>query len=113
MPGFGHPHYAPEDPRAQRLFQVAEEAGCAGRGIAAIKALGAAVDAEAGRHLTLNVTGGMAAVLTDIGFPVEAMRGVAVVGRAAGLVGHIIEEKENSLARPLIRYADETFSVDD
>lgn len=113
VPGFGHPHYAPEDPRAQRLFQVAEEAGCAGRGIAAIKALGAAVDAEAGRHLTLNVTGGMAAVLTDIGFPVEAMRGVAVVGRAAGLVGHIIEEKENGLARPLIRYADETFSADD
>ncbi|MFT5440251.1 MAG: citrate synthase [Alphaproteobacteria bacterium] len=113
VPGFGHPHYAPDDPRTQRLFQVAEEAGCAGRGIEAIKALGAAVDAGMGRHLTLNVTGGMAAVLTEIGFPVEAMRGVAVVGRAAGLVGHIIEEKQNSLAEPLIRYADREFSVGD
>jgi citrate synthase len=36
-----------------------------------------------------------------------------VVGRAAGLVGHIIEEKQNSLAEPLIRYADREFSVGD
>lgn len=113
VPGFGHPHYAPDDPRAQRLFDVAEEAGCAGRGIAAIRALNDAVDAVMGRHLTLNVTGGMAAVLTDIGFPVEAMRGVAVVGRAAGLVGHIMEEKVAGLSRPLLDYADREFSADD
>jgi citrate synthase len=113
VPGFGHPHYDPVDPRAQRLFDVAAEAGCAGRGIEAIRALNDAVDAVMGRHLTLNVTGGMAAVLTDIRFPVEAMRGVAVVGRAAGLVGHIVEEKENGLSGAVIRYTDEEFSVDE
>jgi len=112
VPGFGHPHYAPDDPRAVRLFEVAAEAGCAGDAIGTLKILGEEVDRVVGRHLTLNVTGAMAAVLTEIGFPVEAMRGVAVVGRAAGLVAHIVEEKESGLARPLMRYADEEFSAE-
>ena len=111
LPGFGHPHYAPTDPRAERLFQVAQEAGCAGRHIALIKLLEEEIEKAMGRHLTLNVTGAMAAVLCEIGFPVEAMRGVAVVGRAAGLVAHIVEEKETGLARHLIKYADEAVDV--
>ena len=52
-----------------------------------------------------------AAVLSEIGFPVEAMRGVAVVGRAAGLVAHIVEEKQIGLARHLINFADQAVTV--
>lgn len=111
VPGFGHPHYAPDDPRALRLFEVAEAAGCAGRHIALIKLLGEEIESAMGRHLTLNVTGAMAAVLSEIGFPVEAMRGVAVVGRAAGLVAHIHEEKQTGLARSLIEFADREVAV--
>jgi citrate synthase len=111
LPGFGHPHYAPVDPRAQRLFDVAKAAGCAGRHIALMKLLEEEIEKSMGRHLTLNVTGAMAAVLSEIGFPVEAMRGVAVVGRAAGLVAHIVEEKQTGLARHLIKYADEAVTV--
>ncbi|MEE8444940.1 MAG: citryl-CoA lyase [Alphaproteobacteria bacterium] len=110
VPGFGHPHYSPEDPRATRLFEVAMGAGCEGRAIALLKTLGAEVDRALGRHLTLNVTGAMAAVLTEIGFPVEAMRGVAVVGRAAGLVAHIYEEKQDGLTRALLEMADREFT---
>ncbi len=112
IPGFGHPHYFPEDPRAERLFQVAAEAGCSGRFIGLMRTLGDEIEAGMGRRLTLNVTGAMAAILSEIGFPVEAMRGVAVVGRAAGLVAHIYEEKQTGLARHLIRYADEAVSTD-
>jgi citrate synthase len=112
VPGFGHPHYYPDDPRAERLFGIAAEAGCEGRAIAALRALGKAVDAALGRHFTLNVTGAMAAVLTEIGFPVEAFRGVAVVGRAAGLVAHIVEEKQAGLTRPLLHMADREFTPD-
>lgn len=111
VPGFGHPHYAPDDPRALRLFDVAANAGCSGRYIDLIKLLGEEVDRAMGRHLTLNVTGAMAAVLSEIGFPVEAMRGVAVVGRAAGLVAHIYEEKQTGLARSLIEFADREVAV--
>lgn len=110
VPGFGHPHYFPDDPRAARLFAVAEQAGCTGRAIGLIKLLGKAVDEAMGRHLTLNVTGAMAAVLTEIGFPVEAMRGVAVVGRAAGLVAHIYEEKQMGISRALLGMADRAFT---
>jgi len=38
-------------------------------------------------------------VLGEIGFPQEVMRGVAVVSRAAGLVGHILEEQREPAAR--------------
>ena len=106
IPGFGHAHYNPEDPRAARLFEIAGEAGCDGDHIALIKILGEEVDRAAGRHLTLNVTGAMAAVLGEIGFPVEVMRGVAVVARAAGLVGHICEEKHNHLTREILEFVD-------
>ena len=113
VPGFGHPHYFPDDPRAARLFEVADQAGCTGRAIGLIKLLGQEVDKVMGRHLTLNVTGAMAAVLTEIGFPVEAMRGVAVVGRAAGLVAHIYEEKQMGISRELLRMADHEFTPDE
>lgn len=113
VPGFGHPHYFPEDPRAARLFAVAADAGCGGGAIDLIKLLGEEVDRVMGRHLTLNVTGAMAAVLTEIGFPVEAMRGVAVVSRAAGLVAHVLEEKQMGLTRDLLHMADEAFTPDD
>lgn len=112
VPGFGHPHYFPEDPRAARLFAVADAAGCGGGAISTIKVLGEEVDKAFGRHLTLNVTGAMAAVLTGIGFPVEAMRGVAIVSRAAGLVAHIVEEKQMGLSGPLLHMADEAFTPD-
>jgi citrate synthase len=113
VPGFGHPYYFPEDPRASRLFEVAREAGCAGRHIELIHLLGDAIEASMGRRLTLNVTGAMAAVLSEIGFPVEAMRGVAVVGRAAGLVAHVYEEKQAGIARRLTALADEEFTPDE
>jgi citrate synthase len=60
--------------------------------------------------LTLIVTGAMAAVLSEIGFPVEALRGVDVVGRAAGLVAHIVEEKQAGISRALLGMADRAFT---
>jgi citrate synthase len=51
------------------------------------------VDATYGRHLTINATGASAALLGEIGIPQKVMRGVAVVSRSAGLVGHILEEQ--------------------
>lgn len=107
IPGFGHAHYRPEDPRASRLFQVAAEAGCAAEHISLIHVLGEEIDRAAGRHLTLNITGAMGAVLGGIGFPLVAMRGVAVVGRAAGLVAHITEEADNHVSGVLGRFVDE------
>lgn len=99
IPGFGHPHHKPDDPRSPRLLKIAEEAGVPGRHLRALRLLAAEVDAAWGRHLTINATGAVAALLGEIGVPQEVMRGIAVVSRAAGLVGHIREEQLDPSAR--------------
>lgn len=101
IPGFGHPHHRPDDPRSARLFEIAERSQVKGDYIAAIKLLAREVDAAFGKHLTINATGAIGAVLSEIGIPASVMRGIAVVSRAGGLLGHIREEQTNP-AMPLI-----------
>ena len=93
LPGFGHPTHVPDDPRTPRLFALAREHGVAGPHVAAIEVLSTTLDRVLGRHLTINATGAVAAVLGDVGVPAEIMRGFALVARCAGLVGHIHEEQ--------------------
>lgn len=107
MPGFGHPFHKPDDPRTPRLFAVAQAAGVEGRYIALLKALGAAVDARAERHLTINATGAIAALLLEIGIAPSIMRAVAVISRCGGLAGHILEERETGSARRIWKLAEE------
>ena len=107
IPGFGHPHHKPDDPRSPRLIAVAEEAGVPGNHIRALRLLAKEVDAAWGRHLTINATGAIAALLGEIGVPQGVMRGIAVVSRAAGLVGHIREEQLDPSARRIWDAANE------
>ncbi|MDA0703108.1 MAG: citryl-CoA lyase [Proteobacteria bacterium] len=93
MPGFGHHLHKPDDPRPPKLIAVAEAQGVDGRYIAALRALAGAVDEAAGRHITINATGAIAAILLEIDLPPEILRGFAVISRAAGLVAHIREEQ--------------------
>lgn len=97
IPGFGHPYYFPTDPRQVCLFKIADDAKVEGKYINVLKVLAEEVDKGAGKHLTLNATGVCGALLCEIGFPPEAMRAVAVLSRAAGLVAHIYEEKQNPI----------------
>ena len=38
-------------------------------------------------------------MLGEIGVPQPIMRGIAVISRAAGLVGHVLEEQQRPAAR--------------
>ncbi len=107
IPGFGHPIHKPDDPRTPRLFDVAREAGVSGKYIEAVGVLSAAVDEAYGRHLTINATGGIAVILSEIGIPWDVMRGIAVVSRSAGLVGHIKEERERPIAPFIFAHLEE------
>jgi citrate synthase len=93
LPGFGHNLHKPDDPRTPRFLEVAKREDIPGRHIAALQLLGEAVDEVYGRHITINATGGIAAILREIDVPWDVMRGIAVIARAAGLVGHIREER--------------------
>ncbi len=108
MPGFGHGTHKPDDPRAIRLFQFAEEIGKAARYVPLLRALAVEVDAALGRHITINATGAIAALLLEIGIPVTAMRAFSVVSRAGGLVGHLLEEQETHSGRAIWAAAKQT-----
>ncbi len=101
VPGFGHGTHKPDDPRAIRLLQIAHEAGKAGRYVTLLETLGRDVDAAFGRHITINATGAIAALLLEIGIPVAAMRAYSVVSRAGGLVGHLLEEQASHSGRAI------------
>lgn len=101
IPGIGHPFHKPIDPRAPRLFQVAEETGFSGPYVDLMKAVGSEAELQYKRALPVNVTGAMAAVASQFGLPWNVCRGLAVSARAMGLVGHIIEEMRQPIAEEI------------
>ncbi|MEW5424789.1 citryl-CoA lyase [Amorphus sp. 3PC139-8] len=101
IPGFGHNLHRPDDPRSPRLFELAEEAGAEGRAIGLIRILSEEVDKAFGKHLTINATGALAALMLEIGIPVSAMRPISVVSRAGGLVAHIEEDRTSASGRKI------------
>lgn len=100
IPGFGHHMHKPDDPRTPKLFALAESEGVPGHHIAALRTLSAAVDERFGKHITVNATGAIGALLGEIEIPTAIMRGIAVISRSAGLVAHIAEEQQT----PSMRY---------
>lgn len=113
VPGFGHCFHKPDDPRSPRLLRVAQEARCKGDFVAMLNTLAAEVDRACGRHLTINATGAIAALLSEIGFEPDVMRGLAVVSRSGGLVAHIKEERKSGAARLIERLAKENVIYSD
>lgn len=103
IPGFGHLHHKPDDPRTPRLFAVAEQAGVKQTHMKLLRALGQAIDEVKGRHITINATGAIGALMLDIDVPLEAIRCFSVVARSAGLTAHLLEEKSNPAARVMWR----------
>jgi citrate synthase len=101
IPGLGHPLHKPIDPRTPVLFAIAEKNGYRGRYVALLEAIGAAAEARLGRNLPINATGAIGAILSELGFPWRICRGVAIIGRAVGLVGHIAEEMRNPLGHEI------------
>jgi len=103
IPGFGHLHHKPDDPRTPRLFGVAEKAGVKDTHARLLRALGSAIDEIKSRHLTINATGAIGALMLDIDVPLAAIRCFSVVARSAGLTAHLLEEKSNPAARAIWR----------
>jgi len=92
IPGYGHPLHKARDPRVAALFKVAQDAGTNGRFPAIAEAIEAVLPGITGRDLRLNVSAAIPAVLLDIGFPAEALKGVPMLARTAGLIAHLTEE---------------------
>jgi citrate synthase len=113
VPGFGHGLHKPDDPRTPPLLRVAAETGFDRRHVALLLELAAVVDETAGRHVTINATGAIAALLLEIGMPADIVRAIAVVSRSGGLVGHILEENRTDSSRHLVKLARDTIPYED
>ncbi len=95
--GYGHPLHKRRDPRVDRLFEVAREHGADLRYVGIAEAVERAIPQVLGRELKLNVSAAIPAVLLGIGFPLQALRGVPILARTAGLIAHLQEEIETPI----------------
>ena len=97
IPGFGHPQHAGGDPRANRLLEMADERGASGEHVAMMRALKAALPETIGRDLPINVNAAIPSIMLDVGFPLAALKGIGLLCRTAGLIGHLTEEADRPI----------------
>jgi citrate synthase len=103
MPGLGHPIHKPLDPRAVRLFEIARETGFYGKYCKLMEEIAGT------RGITLNATGAIGALACELGLDWKVVKGLGVMARAIGLVGHILEETREPIAEELwLRTEEET-----
>lgn len=101
VPGFGHPTHRSGDPRVPKLIEVARVNGAPGRYIEALGLLDSAITEVLGRALPANVSSAIAVVLREADIPTQAMRGVVLTARCAGLAGHLLEEMRSGSAETM------------
>jgi len=101
IPGIGHPLHKPIDPRTPRLFAIARENGFDGPYIALMQRVADEAARVYGKVLPINATGAIGACCSELGIAWTACRGIGVLARAIGLVGHIMEEMHSPIAREI------------
>lgn len=104
IPGLGHPLHKPVDPRTVRLFEIARETGFYGKYCQLIEAIGKI------KGLPVNATGAIGALACELGLDWRAVRGIGVMARAVGLVGHLLEESRRPMAEAVWHQAEEQAS---
>ena len=105
IPGLGHPIHKPVDPRTVRLFEIARETGFYGRYCELMEAIGKE------KNLVVNATGAIGALACELGLDWKAVRGIGVMARAVGLVGHILEESRQPMAEEVWHRIEEEASA--
>ena len=97
VPGFGHPVHRPLDPRAERILELADKRGISGPYVSLARQMREAVAKVWGKPLVMNVSMPMAAVLLDLGFPLNMVKAIPLLARTAGILGHLAEEQKNPI----------------
>ncbi|NDZ13582.1 citryl-CoA lyase [Variovorax sp. WS11] len=92
VPGYGHPLHKERDARVGALFDAAKAAGTSLHFVEIAEACERQLPELLGKSLKLNVSGAIPSVLLGAGFPVEALKGIPMLARTAGLIAHMVEE---------------------
>ena len=106
VPGIGHPVHKHGDPRVPVIERIAHDEGVAGPHLALFAAIGRVHGEIIGRTLPLNGAGICGAALADLGLPTELLRGVALLARCAGLLGHLAEELRSPIGETVYKMVD-------
>jgi len=101
VPGLGHPIHKPVDPRSVRLFEIARETGFYGKYCKRMEEIGKQ------KKLVVNATGAIGALACELGIDWRAVRGIGVMARAVGLVGHLLEEARQPMAETIWHQVEE------
>jgi citrate synthase len=80
--------------------------------VACLRALGEEAPGIMNRPLPINVSGAIPALMLDAGWPIEAMKGIPLLARAAGLVAHLYEESQRSIGFIMSHKADQAIGYD-
>lgn len=96
--GVGHPIHVDGDPRVPALRALSRENGFFGVHWRLMDAIAAEL-ASGGKKLPVNAVGAIAAIVAAMGMDPLIARGLSLVGRSAGLLAHILEEKQAPMAR--------------
>lgn len=112
VPGLGHPQHSSGDPRADTLLALADRLGVSGEHIGCLRVIADLAPGIMNRPLPINVSGAIPALMLDAGWPVDAMKGIPLLARAAGLVAHLFEESQRSIGFIMSNQADLAIAYD-
>jgi citrate synthase len=107
VPGFGHPLHRPVDPRAERIFALADARGVSGPHVLLARRFCDAVAMASGKPLPMNVAMASAAVMLDLGYASSTVKAVPILARTAGLLAHLAEEREQPLGLVMAHAAEQ------
>jgi len=107
--GFGHRIHS-QDPRAKKLFGLAEELKIAGKHIRIAGTVEKELENMLGKSLPINVDGAIAAVLCELGISPDIGNAFFIIARVPGLVAHIHEEWTRM--RPMRKIHPQDFEYD-
>lgn len=99
--GVGHPIHVKGDPRVPTLAQASRDNGYFGKHWRLMYAIEKVFREEMGKNLPMNAVGAIGAIVGDMGLEPLLARGFMLVGRAAGLLAHLYEERQNPIGQQL------------
>lgn len=101
IPGLGHPEHKQGDPRTPALLEIAERGRLRGAHVDTLMQIPTALQEAGGPWLPVNAAGITGAIVSDMGHPPTFGRGLAIIARAAGLVGQLLDEQRAPSAQGL------------
>lgn len=99
--GVGHPIHVQGDPRVPTLARISRDNDCFGKHWRLMYAIERVFRDELGKNLPINAVGAIGAIIGDMKLDPLLARGFMLVGRAAGLLAHLYEERQQPIGQQL------------